>query len=424
MVMPHILCPIEPHSLYPDRIQLTHHLHAPLSATSLDEALRTFGFYRTQSGRILKCDRRSLALRFQGLPSHVRRFLKPTSQLRVPLYEISVAKRFDLAKPITIRSAFNPLRIIGGAVRTRGDEISTVANASNWLPPQLHHADMTYVSSFSDTIARAIDLDLAALFSDVFELAHLSRAVTFQNVSVTELEVAYDVSTNNPRQLVHQRAHVFTREINNTIYSLYGNSASLNIGPDPAWMISGYLAAEERYKAYVKTNKRVRLECQMEYRVLKEVVKVQRRIFHQGRNFSDVFSVCAAHVAPVFDLILRDGGAAPKLDSSHTPVDVVSRLATSFRNPEKLREFLDILLRTGRIKNSFDEQAIRRLKRPPHPFLIPCSKARGYSKVAIPYSRAVWQLEACQRAFSEASRRRRPKPFTGIRHETTAEPRS
>lgn len=88
-------------------------------------------------------------------------------------------------------------------------------------------------------------------------------------------------------------------------------------------MLAGWERKGVRVKAYVMTNRRVRLECQYDKTSLRAIID-SRAV--TGASFSALFAEVAEHAAPIFDKIIDEvRGRQP---TGRSPIDLVAASAT------------------------------------------------------------------------------------------------
>lgn len=307
----------------------------------------------------------------------------------------------------------NVLRILHIASPSLHSEIPTQANSDNWLHPYQVQRDNRHIWDMVDQHLAAIQSALESVFADLCrengkEVPHdLLRSTTVMSV-----EVCCDLRCLNPRHYVRSLLSNFATYLGEVEVRPYGLTPPYTERTGAGHMVSASRTLDERFKAYCKTCSRVRLECRLGRAGLR-TANIHHRLT-ESRTFHQFFRECADHCAWYFNMLLQDRRLVMNSNSQATPFDLLSQLAAKVRHPQKLRELLDVLVCEGSISNNFDRQLIARLKQTDPPVLVAC-QTRGYSALAPQFRRAAWQLNNCQRSFSAASARRRPRISRTIR---------
>ncbi len=406
MPLPSIDSPISQYSLFPDRLELTFPYHSPISRDALYSALRARRFkFRREKGHW--AGDVSYGLPLARMPHAPRRVL-----VRPQLLSVAVSRK-NQEQPIYLSVSINPLRELRHFMGTVRDERACIREEDNWFPAQYASLDMRDVWRFTDELIAVVFGTVTAFLNEIHEAAGMACEADVNSAVIRSLEIALDLAAANPRQLVIEMAHVFDAQFKHVEHRLFRSSATLVQAPGAAWMLSGYRAANQRYKVYAKTDRRVRFECQMSRRAICDAVDISPRILNTPNAFFELFGTIAKYCIPSFTALHRAPRTIHNLNSKHTVFDLIARLAGAFRSEQKFREFLDVLLRTGRIKNSHYDQAVKKLKG--EPAVLVDALTSGHSTISPAYLRAAWQIAGSQTAFSVASPRRRHGRLPSIR---------
>jgi len=139
------------------------------------------------------------------------------------------------------------------------------------------------------------------------------------------------------------------------------------------WRRLGYRREGERYKAYPKTNRRVRIEAQFTEKGLRAVLRrsdrrsASRLLFQGGESFADLFQPIALVVAPQVNDALQLLPRSVRHSSARailreTPAAMFAQFASATRDPGLALELLEIIVCNDAILNSQATDVLDRLR--------------------------------------------------------------
>ena len=383
MPLPDTYASLSAFSLYQDKIQVNFQVEPIVASETMRAALYRRGF-RTSGPSLWTGNLR----RVVGLPE-----LDGNFPVRI--------SRPKPEAPINCFVDINPLHCWHSQRTNFDPEISSDGH-TNWMHADDIGEDNCALWEWVDVQIRTLRGHIELLFAHLSEDSARPRQPRVIHTSISSVEICIDVQTPNPRAMVAAIAptleSMFPLEAEGRTYP----HARLVEQSTPTIMISAHRGKHERYKVYCKTSHRVRLECWLGAGAFK-AFGMPRAIDDVDRSFVRFFGACVSHCLPYLASLLASSRDTFNLDNSCNIYSLISIFA-GIKRPVRLREFLDQLLTTGSIRNSFDRQLVERLKslRPP---VLSASSVRGRSVIAPYYIRAAWQLREAHTSFSEGSHR-------------------
>ncbi len=210
----------------------------------------------------------------------------------------------------------------------------------------------------------------------------------FRGISISKVEVAIDLASNDPLQLVHALRTSFQQQIRQMHLSGYRPTTnSYETQEGNALMLHGYLYRHERYKLYTKTNRRVRLECEFRTEAFRRN-RISRSLTDHENSFVPLFEEVANHCVEVFNNLIEEAPAGSS--GSGTAVEFLVEVGRVCRDRDRAQAIIQLLARSGRITSNFGYRYLRPLL--DHILIV--RSARGIYMPAPRWRNAVRQIEA------------------------------
>jgi hypothetical protein len=138
-------------------------------------------------------------------------------------------------------------------------------------------------------------------------------------------------------------------------------------------MVAGYRREGERYKAYPKTDRRLRIEAQFNEAGLRAVLRhserrsASRLLFRGAESFADLFQPIALAAASQVNEALRLLPRSVRRSSTlaalrETPARMFAQFASATRDVDLAVELLEIVVRNDAILNSQATDVLDRLR--------------------------------------------------------------
>ncbi len=379
MSLPRAFTTITPEQLYPDHIELRVRLSCPahIRLLQLATALSRDGVTANRFGTLLNGE-----LEIAGLCNFPFRI-----------------RRNSMNAPLSAYININPLRFLHESRGDYGDEHS-LASGDNWL-----HSD--HVGEYTRRLWRVTEelVSLAPglllrLIQNAMHTVTPAAAIEILEVHVMRIEMAVDFQATDPFSCLNAIRIPFRRHFGNG-NARYKNADIVEGYSRDGRMFFGNRTADERYKIYAKTNRRVRFECRLKQRALTNL-RLQHNFHNTGRSFQAFIGQIAQHITPHFNRVLSETLAASH-PNQLSPMEFVSQFCSSFSNSHTALSMLTSLLECGRIPTGPYRSAVARLQRAG---LLVNSIERGYRTNSPSCSRAIEALRGASANFShrEASR--------------------
>lgn len=244
---------------------------------------------------------------------------------------------------------------------------------TNFLPDSVASRDNTAVVYTVDRLIQRIHQQIASLVTAIAENMDQPSLALPQEITLCGLEVAFDIASECPRAVVDSLKRPFRRLFPHQIESAYASTVQTVETHEDVTMVSGYRREGERYKAYPKTNRRVRIEAQFHEDGLRAVLRhserrsASRRLFEGGESFADLFQpialVAASQVNDALQLLprpVRRSSTAAVL--RETPAAMFAQFTSATRDVDLALELLEIIVRNDAILNSQATDVLDRLR--------------------------------------------------------------
>lgn len=334
MTLPEVHHRIDAVSVYPDRVQLRLQFEINTSP------IHTYSYLREQCG-LRQLARRACVHGTYDCP-----------RLGAPIrLEVSQGRNGAL----WLNVSFNPLHIIHSE-RADYDGERGVACNRNWLHADSVGEDNSGVWQRTHEMVNAIQGDLEVLVARIAGAAQLGR-YGFVGISVTRIEAVVDVAAADPGALVQHLGAVVRSQYRQHVERAYRQSAVGYRRLDgDVLMIEGYAREGMRFKVYPKTDRRVRLECQLSGTALRSLGLPRSLQEYEDEGFVAFFARVAETVLPEFREILAAASDAPVAQAS--PLELLAELGRAVRDPAILREVLNALVRNGRITRDLGRRGL------------------------------------------------------------------
>lgn len=387
MALPELYGLITPIAFYPDKVTVNFQYSVHLHWRSLDNGLRANGFR-------LSRNEWKYELNVTGPSGYGRRGI-PTRISR---------PRFGA--PLNCYVDINALRIINQHVGDNLYEMSAIPGSDNWLPSRTITDDCRGVWAICGAYIDAAREAIAAIISDIQSQAGASHLPepTPMHTTVHTAECAIDFYAYNPRQVVTDFMPSFAALLQDSEQSYY--RAPNVVHPGANLMVHGFVTSATRLKMYCRTNRRVRFEVCFRPDTFAHF-EIPRALSQGGQSFDALFGRCAEEAARLFIALRQRTRRSLNIASTHTPLDLIIALTGASRREELLREVLDVLLRTGSVRNAqYDHKFIRSLKRKE---ILEASLVHGHSCIAAPYGYAAALLANAQEDYFTSKLRPVPR---------------
>ncbi len=359
MTLPNINSTINPNQIYPDRIEL-------------------YGQY-SSTGRFRYSDFQSSLRQFSGgtASSGVTRFdLFDQDGLIFGRVEIRRAQSSNI---LLAKQIIDPLSYVRACAEMQ-EETETPLNRlwTNYLPQVLVEADNRPIWDAANELISRAENQVFELLNLVGEQSSVGVSFELENLTVHELELCCDYGTPDPDNLVEALVPVFRRHYRNAREHVYAGSVQTRGLDGDSAMVSGFLRNHERMKAYVKTNRRLRLECQLGQRALEHYIfssefminapngeglmhTRSRSLSNFENNVAVLIGLLAPHVAKHFNMVLAQVEAS---DRRCPPViELVANVVSRTRSLDTAVEVLQSLSRNHSIETSRYPSLLNKLTR-------------------------------------------------------------
>lgn len=366
--------------LYPDRVTINfqHAIYRGIGAPSFSHALRNEGYRRIRRGNLVEG---RIAVHGCSFPV---RAIKP-----------------HLAAPASFYVDINPLDRLHGRRSDYDGEWPRDNSSTNWLHVADVRRDNRFVWNETDWLIRSTVDELAELVARISATMCAPVPPSPVDISVHAVEVMVDLAASDPGAAIDKLRPAFRQLFSAVQSSGYRSSAQgYETLTANSTMISGFRIAGERYKVYAKTNRRIRLECELPRRVLVRL-QIDRNIESADYVFPQFFERCAAHVVAHFNALTQQ--ASPGLESSRSPFDLVAKIGATIRDEDRLRDLLQILTANERLTTGFERGALRRLTQSG----VLERTRRGNYSVTLQYRSALEALRDMRARWSQRPVRRR-----------------
>ncbi len=238
MPLPTFPSPMHLYSVYPDRITLNIRLN-------LRPDMQMFA---------LRDHRRDF--RLSGNSNHLRGTIRSIAY--GDEYRIAVT-RPRRNQPYMVLLDIEPLRRLRDTSLDYRGEVCW-AGSENWLHPDQPHSNEGFWWYVDAVFADACNSVLAH-FQERYDLVNEGE-VTLGDVTLARLEVCADFVADDPGRVIAALHDAFLRSFRHVEERRQANS--LARVEDDMLMLAGYARKQERFKVYEKTNRRIRLEMQLE----------------------------------------------------------------------------------------------------------------------------------------------------------------
>ncbi|UTW51465.1 hypothetical protein KFF05_16430 [bacterium SCSIO 12827] len=234
-------------------------------------------------------------------------------------------------------------------------------DAVNWLHPEDIEDDNNFVFEVATQMVWTIESVLSDFTNELAQALSPEGYSTPEGISVREMEIALDVSADDPHSLVQSLAPTVHRSFSRTLENHYGSSAQGYVERDrEQLLVYGFAGPDERVKLYEKTNRRVRLECVFGVKAFKRH-GISRSMRHdEGLELGSIIEDVARVAFPHIDLIHSSSRNIPP-PPGEPPEVFFANVCKRTRTPERAVDLCRNLIRHGRIRGGFDRGFISRL---------------------------------------------------------------
>lgn len=274
--------------------------------------------------------------------------------------------------PLSISVYLNPLAYIHAlGTQEIEDEVDEWGRNgwTNWVAAHEVETDNSWIWDIAGELIFRAETVTERLAHDIARAIDASAAL--QNITIRDVEVALDIAADDPGDLVRRFEVVFQERSSRPTTHNYRPASFVSEIDGDSFMLSGYARNGERYKVYEKTNRRIRLECQLDANRVTNILRRQpngdganqspgsRSIMGGEDEFHWKFGQLAEYVAPVFEEILRE--MRQDAPAGGSPIEFLANVCSTIRRVTVAQDLIRILVRNGRIRSAFDHNVTRRL---------------------------------------------------------------
>lgn len=337
MALPSLHSFITPSNTYPDKVRAHFQYQLP-EGTGYDQVME----YLHDEGFMQVSRRNLMKNTIEGSQSGF-------------LFDVTVS----YARPVSrlhIYVDLNVLRHIHAEVGAPNDETG-LNRSTNWLPEDWVPEDNHELLTIAEDLIWEAEREVTELVEYlVRSLGHVAIGI-YQGAWISSLEVAVDFCATDTLAALNDLAPNFRQHIRQI--HLTGYRPTINTYEsldDDSRMLHGYRQREERYKAYVKTNRRVRLECECRLEAFHRL-GTNRMISDEGNSFRQVFNEVSTHCAGFFNLLLETADPVPH--ENRTAMDFLLVVGQACRNTSRATRFVQTLAHNGRVTSDFEYKYLR-----------------------------------------------------------------
>jgi len=326
--------------------------------------------YQYSLNRSISLDNYRLACRAEHLrfvervSAHTRSFTLTGILYDDAQFEFDIQMRLAASHDaLNIYVSFSPLTYLHPVYPPSICEVSRQgARARNFVSPDMSLREKRRI--IPDTYGLITNIE-RSLYQFTAQLETHWRGIRCElnTMTLQYMEMTYDVAADDPDALVERLTMPVRRRFRNVLHHHYQSSVSVSGVETDALMVSGFRAEGERYKAYSKTNLRVRLECALNMGAIAQILldaTGSRSIQITGEDqFYAMVRLFADHVAPQFQAVLSEvtNGAA----TGRSAFEFVAIVAATIRRPDMLWDVLLVLVRNQSITSELDRHVVRNL---------------------------------------------------------------
>ncbi len=366
---------ISPSELYPDaiRVRLQYAVSFHTTPDEFTSLLQSHGFRRVRGVRGL-----STRLSIHGQEIHIATYQSNSSPHITAALRINGLKRLH-------SEAINP------HTETARD------NSTNWLHHLQPNPGLRLVCDAASEMLRAADLRILEI------LGSISRSIgsdlhppQLVRTKIDLAEVAVDFVPSDLDASFGALSAALTRHFHNAVSLDYGSTASSYAGNSArATFVHAYRRVGERYKVYLKTDRRIRLEAQITNNALKSA-RLRRDVVRH--SLYETYLPIAQYVADHFNTVLQD---ATIVDLSYaSPIEFLSAVGMRFRSREAFRNVIRTLVQSGHLHTSMNRAAVEKLV---EDGILTRGASRGIRPLARRYHMALETLRGVQQDFFNGS---------------------
>lgn len=383
MALPIINASITPSQLYPDRIRVNYQyrIGERLDRRGICNCLRERGFERISD-----------QLHFRG---------SYTSEVYGS--QISAFISIPAARPyLNVYVDINPLSSLHAQRDEYGGEVS-LDNRDNWLHPRYVGGDNRRIWDEANALILINEHVACDLAEEIARDLGRSTFHVFQGISVDRLELTCDFAHRRPVAAVSdlraafQSAFASIRANDLPDASLVSERLDGNVQ-----ILHGDWRAGTCFRLYPKTNRRLRLECEVRNRGFRNL-HIPRSLERHDYDFAQLFSVVSGVVAEPFNSIL----SACDLPSSspRSGMDLATGVASSVRDQGFAMRVIEALATNGRVTSRMGGVRIRRLHERGYLHRV----RRGLYRISDEWRPALSELQGtASRPLRRIRRRARP----------------
>ncbi|MBP7065503.1 hypothetical protein [Ferrovibrio sp.] len=368
---------ISPSELYPDAIsvRLQYAVSFRTTRDELSLLLHDYGFRRTRGIR-------GLAIRLPVLGQEIHVALSRAN----PFSPISVSLRLNSLKKLHAESS-------------RPQVEAAYDNSTNWLHHLEPNPGLRLVCQSASEMLQAANLRVLDILRSLSQsLGGDLHPPQLLRAKIDEAEVAVDFVPPDLEASFDALSTAITRNFDHALSLKYGSTASSYAGSSSkTTFVHAYRRAGERYKVYLKTNRRIRLESHLTNQALKNA-GLRRHVLNL--DLYETYLPIAQYVADHFNYILDEATAT---DLSYaSPIEFLSAVGMRFRSREAFQNVVSTLVRSGHLHTSINRAAVEKLV---EDGILTRGSVRGIRPLARRYHMARETLREAQRDFFNESER-------------------
>lgn|GEM_PF-4746070 len=295
--------------------------------------------------------------------------------------------------PLNVYVDVNPLLLLRERHVDFGDEHS-LGSGDNWVHPNSVSNRSTLIWEFADYAVRYATTQIQNILERGLRRRMPGISAVAQNIRVMKIEMVVDFHSSDPSAHFEAVRIPFARHLGGN-EALYRRANIIQGMRHDGRMIFGNRTADERYKVYVKTNRRIRFECRLGRRAIANL-RLGRDFADPDNSFVRFISDIADHVRLHFNRVLLDAEQNTPTDQLSV-VEFLSHFCTGFTNREIMTAMLSTLIHTERLRSTQNRSAIARLMQAG---VLVQSLERGYRTYHPIYTRAIHALQGAIANFS------------------------
>lgn len=327
--------------LYPDRIRVNYQysLSNRVPANRIHDALQASGFERV-----------SERLQFRGT------FDSSAYGRQITAF-VSFALNNSL---LNIYVDINPLSDRHRERENFGDE-RAVDGSENWLHPDDILLDNRQIWERANELTWLNESVANDLAERIVRTLGLSTVSFYRGVAIDRMELTCDFSEACPFAAVQRMQNAFESAFLDTRSNpLRGESSVSTRTENGQRIVHGTWRQGIVFRAYAKTNRRLRIECEVRSQGFRNL-RIPRRLDRHDEDFGVLFGIVAGQITEPLDSILSFDRASETQNGSL--IEFVLGIGNAFRNSQAARMFIERISIDHSVPSASDRPRLERLLR-------------------------------------------------------------